>query len=92
MIEQLDEQIGELDAQIKSCINNDDELKGKRDLIESIIGVGPQTSSTLLGETAHIEEFRSAKRSAVRWSQPPRAAIRQINFEYPHDEYRQSSN
>jgi transposase len=61
MIDVLDEQIKELDAQIKATIDEDDDLKGKRDLIESIDGIGPITSATILGETPHIENFQSSK-------------------------------
>jgi transposase len=57
----LEEQIKELDAQIKSTIDEDDDLKGKRDLIESIDGIGPITAATILGETPHIENFRTSK-------------------------------
>lgn len=57
----LDDQIKELDAQIKSTIDDDDDLRGKRNLIESIDGIGPITSATILGETPHIENFRSSK-------------------------------
>jgi transposase len=61
MIDVLDDQIQELDEQIKATIDDDDDLKGKRDLIESIDGIGPITSATILGETPHIENFQSSK-------------------------------
>ena len=61
LIATLDEEIDELEAEIKKTIDDDDDLKGKRDLIESIDGIGPTTSSTLLAETPHIEKFESAK-------------------------------
>jgi transposase len=61
MIAMLEHQIAELDAAIKKTIDDDDDLKGKRDLIESIDGIGPTTSATLLAETPHIEKFESAK-------------------------------
>jgi transposase len=61
MIDTLNDQVDELDEQIKTTIDNDDELKGKRDLIESIKGIGPITSSTILGETPHIGKFQSSK-------------------------------
>jgi transposase len=65
MIDVLDGQIQELEQQIKSTIDDDDNLKGKRDLIESIGGIGPITSSTLLAETPHIENFESSKALAA---------------------------
>jgi transposase len=61
MIAALDAQIDDLDVQIKTTIDDDDDLRGKRDLIESISGIGPVTSSTILGETPHIENFQSSK-------------------------------
>jgi transposase len=65
LIATLDEEIDELEAQIKQTIDDDDDLKGKRDLIQSIDGIGPITSSTLLAETPHIEKFESAKALAA---------------------------
>jgi transposase len=61
VIAMLKNQIAELEADIKKTIDDDDDLKGKRDLIESIDGIGPTTSATLLAETPHIEKFESAK-------------------------------
>lgn len=61
MIDVLDQQIHALDKQIKVTIDDDDDLKGKRDLIESIDGIGPITSATILGETPHIENFQTSK-------------------------------
>lgn len=65
LIDTLDLQIDGLETQIKATIEGDDDLKGKRDLIESIDGIGPTTSSTLLAETPHIEKFESAKALAA---------------------------
>jgi transposase len=65
LIGTLDEEIDGLEAEIKRTIDDDDDLKGKRDLIESIDGIGPVTSSTLLAETPHIEKFESAKALAA---------------------------
>jgi transposase len=65
MMDILDDQIQEIEAQIKKTIDDDDDLKGNRDLIESINGIGPITASTLLGETPHIENFQSSKALAA---------------------------
>jgi transposase len=65
LIGTLDEEIDELEAEIKATIDDDDDLKGKRDLIESIDGIGPITSSTLLAETPHIEKFETSKALAA---------------------------
>lgn len=61
LIAVLEQQIGAIEAEIRSTIDSDDGLRGKRDLIESITGIGEVTSSTLLAETPHIEKFESAK-------------------------------
>lgn len=61
----LDTEIASLDKQIKDTIEGDDDLRGKRNLIESIDGVGPGTSSTLLAETPHINAFPTAKALAA---------------------------
>ena len=65
MIATLDGQVAELDADIKKTIDDDDDLRGKRDLIESIDGIGPTTSATILAETPHIDKFESAKALAA---------------------------
>lgn len=57
----LNEQIKQIDRQIKKTIDDDPLLKNRRDLIESISGVGSVTSSTLLSETPRPEEFKTAK-------------------------------
>jgi transposase len=65
MIATLEKQIAGLEADITRTIDDDDDLKGKRDLIESIDGIGPKTSATLLAETPHIEKFESSKALAA---------------------------
>lgn len=57
----LENQIAELEADIEKTIDDDDDLRGKRDLIESIDGIGPTTAATILAETPHIQNFESAK-------------------------------
>jgi transposase len=64
-ISMLEDQIQKLEAQIKRTIDDDDDLKGKRDLIESIDGIGELTSATILAETPHISKFESAKALAA---------------------------
>lgn len=61
LVANLTEQIIVLDAEIKKAIDEDDDLKGKRDLIESIGGLGPVASSMILGELPPIEKFETAK-------------------------------
>lgn len=65
LIKALDKQIEDLDEEIQRTIDSDDDLSGKRDLIESITGIGEVTSSTLLAETPHIDRFQSAKALAA---------------------------
>jgi transposase len=65
MITMLENQIANLEGEIKKTIDDDDDLKGKRDLIESIDGIGPTTSATLLAETPHIDKFESSKALAA---------------------------
>jgi transposase len=65
MIAALDDQIAELDDDINATIDDDDDLRRKRDLIESIDGIGPTTSATILAETPHIEKFATAKALAA---------------------------
>ncbi|MBV9121534.1 MAG: IS110 family transposase [Chloroflexi bacterium] len=58
LIEVLNGQIEVMEAEIRATIAKDDDLRGKRDLIESIPGIGEVTSSTLLAEAPHIENFQ----------------------------------
>lgn len=57
----LSEQINILDAEIKKTIDQDDDLRGKRDLIESIDGIGKVGSSAILGELPPVDTFQNAK-------------------------------
>lgn len=64
-VEFLREQIEEIDAQMRELIDDDPTLKGRRDLLESIPGVGERLAVTLLGEIPNISEFRSGKALAA---------------------------
>ena len=57
----LDRQIKEIDAQIRSLISDDPTLRGQRELLTSIPGVGERLAVTILGELPNLSEFRSAK-------------------------------
>jgi transposase len=61
LVKSLNKEIALLEAEIRKAIDKDDDLKGKRDLIESIGGIGPIASSTLLGELPPAERFENAK-------------------------------
>ena len=57
----LDEQVDEVDAQMRKLIDEDPTLRARRDLLESIPGIGERLSTTLLGEIPNITEFRNSK-------------------------------
>lgn len=57
----LDRQIAEIDAQIRSLIGDDPTLRGHRELLTSIPGIGERLAVTILGELPNLSEFRSAK-------------------------------
>jgi transposase len=57
----LDRQLAEIDAEIAAVIDDDPDLRNKRDLLESIPGIGKRVSATLLGELPQMTEFRSSK-------------------------------
>ena len=61
----LDRQIDEIDSQIRSLIDDDPTLRGKRELLTSIPGIGEQLAVTILGELPTLSEFRSAKAVAA---------------------------
>lgn len=61
----FNEQISEIDEQIRELINDDPTLRGRRDLLESIPGIGERVAVTILGEMPNISEFRSSKAVAA---------------------------
>jgi transposase len=65
LLAKLSEQISQLDREIDKVLESDDDLRGKRNLIESVPGIGPGTSSTLLAEVPHISSFESSKALAA---------------------------
>lgn len=50
----LDGQIAEIDKTIARLIEADDDWRAKRDLVESVPGVGPATSATLVAELPEL--------------------------------------
>lgn len=64
-IEYLDAEIKRLKSDIADYIDNDPEMRGKRELLESITGVGPATIATVLSEFGDVERFKSAKQLAA---------------------------
>jgi transposase len=61
----LDRQIAEIEAEISTTIDQDPTLRGKRELLESIPGVGKGVATTLLGELPQLTEFRNGKALAA---------------------------
>jgi transposase len=61
----LEREIDEIDAEMKATINDDPTMRGKRELLESIPGIGERVAATLLGELPHLAEFRNAKALAA---------------------------
>jgi transposase len=61
----FNEQIAEIDDEIRQLINDDPTLRGRRDLLESIPGIGERVAVTILGEIPNISEFRSGKAVAA---------------------------
>jgi len=61
----LNQQIDRIDAQMRELIDNDPTLRGQRDLLQTIPGVGERLATTLLGEIPNITEFRNGKAIAA---------------------------
>ena len=61
----LDHQVEDIDAEMRDVIDEDPTLRGRRDLLQSIPGVGERLIVTLLGELPNISEFRSGKALAA---------------------------
>lgn len=63
VVEHLDEQIAQTERAIRQHIDNDPELRGKRDLLNSIPGISDTTSAWLLvrlGDTRQFSDVRQA--------------------------------
>lgn len=61
LIAMLEAQIKDLERQIRSLIDDDPELRSKRELLTSIDGIGETTAQTFLAEIPNLEEFRNIK-------------------------------
>jgi transposase len=61
----LNEQVEEIDQQMRELIDEDPTLRGDRQLLESIPGVGERLAVTLLAEIPNLSEFRSGKALAA---------------------------
>jgi transposase len=58
----LAEELQRIEKAIKQIINDDDDLRGKRDLLDSIPGLGERSIATLLGYGVGDERFDQARR------------------------------
>jgi transposase len=60
VIVNLDEQIEKLEAEIDDLIDNDSDLRRRRDLLCSVQGIAKTTAATILVEAPNLEEFSDA--------------------------------
>ena len=65
IIDELDGQIENVEAQIAKLINDDPDLRQRHSLLMTIDGIGDDTAALILGEVPHLEEFRDAKAVAA---------------------------
>src|ERR1700729_839429 len=68
----LDEQIAQVEGQIRQHFDDHPDLKRKRDLLTSIPGIGETTAGSLLGEIPHLDRFESANAVAAYAGLSPR--------------------
>ncbi|WP_230970970.1 IS110 family RNA-guided transposase [Nitrogeniibacter aestuarii] len=68
----LDEQIARLERQIRDHIDSDPDMRDKRQLLESIPGVGERTVAVLLAFYAHPERFGKARKAVAFAGLDPR--------------------
>lgn len=61
----LDQQIADIESEVSMTIDQDPTLRGKRELLESIPGIGEGAATTLLGELPQLTEFRNGKALAA---------------------------
>jgi len=68
----LNEQIAEIKRQINQLFDAHPALKRRRDLLDSIPGIGPETAARLLAEMPQLGEFSSARAAAAHTGLTPR--------------------
>lgn len=61
----LEAEMAKIEQQIQAHIDQHPSLKHRRDLIDSIQGIGPKTATALLAEFPNIAEFASARELAA---------------------------
>ena len=72
VLDVLEEQVASLEHQIREHIGNHPDLKRRRDLLQSIPGVGEVSAATLLAELGDMAQFRSARQVAAFVGLAPR--------------------
>jgi len=65
VIRLLEQQREELDRQIAQMIESDDDWRGKRDLLQSVPGVGPTTASGLVAELPELGKLSREQIAAL---------------------------
>jgi transposase len=68
----LQEQVADIEAQIHAHIDQHPDLRGKRELLESIPGIGPTTAADLLAELPEVSAFTNAQAMAAYAGLNPR--------------------
>lgn len=68
----LDEQIKQLRKKIRDHIDNDPDMRSRRDLLDSIPGVGENTIALLLAYGIHSQRFRNGRQAAAFAGLDPR--------------------
>ena len=71
----LDDQIKHVEQLIKTHIAQDDDLRRKKELLQSIPGIGEKTAHTLLGELLYLDSFQNAKQVAAYAGLNPRQRL-----------------
>ena len=71
-ISHLETEIQSTRRLIREHIDQDPQLRGKRDLLESIPGIGPATSAMILAEFGDVARFNEARRMASFCGLTPR--------------------
>ena len=72
VIATLDEQIVQVERQIRQHFDDHPDLKRRRDLLTSIPGIGETTAGSILSEIPHLDRFQSAKAVAAFAGLSPR--------------------
>ena len=72
VIATLDEQIAQVEQQIRRHFDDHPDLKRRRDLLTSIPGIGEATAGSILSEIPHLDRFQSAKAVAAFAGLSPR--------------------